>query len=39
MKNLKRNLINDSFNLSECINRIGQVKIKTLIVMNKKKKY
>ena len=38
MKNLKRNLINDSFNLSECINRIGQVKIKTLIVMNKNKK-
>lgn len=36
--NFKRNIIKDNFNLSKCISQIGKVKIKTLIVINKKKK-
>ncbi len=38
MKNFNQNIVHERFKLSECITKIGKVKIKTLIVINKKKK-
>ena len=38
MKYFKKNIISENFNISDCILRIGKVKIKTLIVTNKNKK-
>ena len=35
MKNFNQNIINENFNLSECITKIGKVDIKTLIVINR----
>jgi len=35
MKNFNQNIINENFNLSECITKIGKVDTKTLIVINR----